>query len=129
MRLEAMLEVCKLLKERWPQVPVRLNTNGQANLNYAEDITPRLKGLVDTVSISLNAPTSEEYDAVCRPAMGGKSFEAMLSFAAACRDRGISVVMTVVDTIGKEKIEQSRAIAERLGVQFRVRTYIEAEEE
>lgn len=125
MALDTLLDICRELKKRGKTLPIRLNTNGQASLIHGCDVTPQLKGLVDTVSISLNAPTSEEYDAICRPERGGEGFQAMLDFAAACRDQGIHVVMTVVDTIGPEKVEQSRAIAARLGVGFRVRTYIE----
>ena len=127
MALNVLLEVCHLLKKRGGAPPVRLNTNGQASLVHGFDVAPRLKGLVDAVSISLNAPTSQEYDAVCQPERPGVGFQAMLDFAAACRKEGIPVVMTVVDTIGPEKIAQSRSIAEGLGVGFRVRTYIEEE--
>jgi TatD family-associated radical SAM protein len=124
MRLEVLLDVARGIKARW-HAPVRLNTNGQASLIAGRDVTPELKGLVDTVSISLNAPTAGEYVAVSRPAHGEESFRAMLDFAAACRAQGIDTVMTVVDTIGREKVEQSRKVAEGLGVRFRVREYIQ----
>ncbi len=127
MALDVLLDVCRELKKRGETPPIRLNTNGQASLIHGYDVAPKLRGLVDVVSISLNAPTSEEYDAICQPERGGEGFQAMLDFAAACRDQGIQVVLTVVDTIGPEKIVQSRAIAAGLGVGFRVRTYIEEE--
>ena len=124
MRLEVLLETARRIRARWC-VPVRLNTNGQANLVYGRDVTPELREAVDAVSISLNAPTAQEYAALCRPEHGEAAFQAMLGFAAACRRQGISTVMTVVDVIGPEKVEQCRRIAEDLGVGFRVRAYIE----
>jgi TatD DNase family protein len=126
MALDVLLEVCAEIKKRG-QTPIRLNTNGQASLIHGFDVSEKLQGLVDTVSVSLNAPDSEEYDAVCQPERGGVGFQAMLDFTAACRDRGMAVVMTVVDTIGAQKIARSRAIAEALGVGFRVRAYIDEE--
>ena len=126
MRLDTLLAVAREVKARW-HTPVRLNTNGQGSLIAGRDIAPELVGLIDTVSISLNAPAAEEYVAVSRPAHGEKSWQAMLDFAAACKREGINVVMTVVDSIGKEKVEASRKLAEGLGVRFRVREYIAEE--
>jgi TatD family-associated radical SAM protein len=126
MRLDVMLAISSGIKRRW-RVPVRLNTNGQGSLTAGHDIAPELKGLVDVVSISLNAPTAEEFVAVSRPAHGEQSFRAMLDFAAACKKQGIDVVMTVVDSIGTEKVEESRKVAEGLGARFRVREYIPEE--
>jgi TatD family-associated radical SAM protein len=127
MRLAVLLETARIIRERWPATRIRLNTNGQGSLVAGHDIAPELKGLVDTVSISLNAPTAEEYVAVSRPAHGEQSFYAMLDFAKACRAQGLDTVMTVVDSIGKEKVEASRKVAEALGVRFRVREYIPEE--
>lgn len=126
MRLTVLLDVARSIKERW-RVPIRLNTNGQGSLTAGRDIAPELKGLVDAVSISLNAPTAEEYVKASRPAHGEKAYFAMLDFARACKTQGIYVVMTVVDSIGKEKVEASRKVAEGLGARFRVREYIPEE--
>ncbi|OQY18149.1 MAG: radical SAM protein, partial [Desulfobacteraceae bacterium 4572_35.1] len=54
LRLELVKEIAAWLKQR--QVKVRINTDGQANLVYDRDITPELSGLIDEISISLNAP-------------------------------------------------------------------------
>jgi TatD family-associated radical SAM protein len=126
MRLDVLLDVAREIKKRW-RAPLRLNTNGQGSLTAGRDISPELKGLVDVVSISLNAPTAEEYVKLCRPAHGEKAYYAMLDFAKACIAQGIGVVMTVVDSIGKEKVEECRKVAEGLGARFRVREYIPEE--
>lgn len=128
MRLDVLLAVARAIKRRW-HAPVRLNTNGQGSLIAGRDIAPELKGSIDVVSISLNAPAAAEYVRVSRPAHGEKSFQAMMDFAAACRSQDIDVVMTVVDSIGREKVEQSRRVAEGLGVRFRVREYIPEDED
>ena len=65
-RLKDILEIARVLKQEYG-VAVRLNTNGLADTLYGEDVTPWLVGLVDVVSVSLNAPDAEEYEALCRP--------------------------------------------------------------
>ena len=56
MRADVVIEVAKWLKEKYSGVKIRINTNGQANMNCGEDITPRFEGIIDCVSISLNQP-------------------------------------------------------------------------
>ncbi|MBP5768918.1 MAG: radical SAM protein [Fibrobacter sp.] len=127
--LERLHDVCKvidLLKEKYPKLKVRLNTNGLANLIYGEDITPQLEGRFDTVSISLNAPTAEEFLALTRSRFGIKSFDALKEFAALAKFHVPNVIMTVVEKVmPEEKIEQCRKICETLGVTLRVRPFEE----
>jgi len=105
--------------------PVRINTNGHGNLINGRDITPDLKGRIDVISISLNAPTAEQYLAVTHPQDGEKAWEAMLDFAEKAKRYVPDVVFTVVDKdMTQEELAASRAIADRLGVRLRVRTYI-----
>lgn len=123
MRLEVLLEAAGYLKSRG--VSVRLDTNGQGSAYAAYDITPRLKGLVDTVSISLNAPDAKGYQKLCRSIYGEDAFNHVLGFAKGCVAQGIETIFTVVDVIGPEQIEESRSVAESVGAKFRVREYIE----
>ena len=51
--LDVLLPVARWLKAH-TKLPIRINTNGQANLIYGRDVTPDLTGLIDCVSISLN---------------------------------------------------------------------------
>ena len=64
-------DICWLvdaLKQAVPALPpVRINTNGHANLILGRDVTPDLKGRIDVLSISLNGSTAEEYCAVTHP--------------------------------------------------------------
>jgi TatD family-associated radical SAM protein len=123
MRLEALLEVAGYLKSRG--VSVRIDTNGQGSAYAAHDITPRLKGLVDTVSISLNAPDAKGYQKLCRSIYGEDAFGHVLDFAKGCIKQGIETVFSVVDVIDPQLIEESRKVAESAGAKFKVRQYIE----
>lgn len=56
-RLDALLELAAFVKQNYGK-PIRVNTNGLANLIWERDVTPEFAGLVDTVSISLNTPNA-----------------------------------------------------------------------
>ncbi len=123
-RLETLLETARLLKETYAH-PIRINTNGHAALIHGEDVTPRFAGLIDSVSVSLNTPDSKEYVSLCKPVYGEKAFEAMLSFASACKLHIPEVQMSVVgEFLDKYQLVICRAIADRCGVKLRVREYI-----
>ena len=79
-RRDVLLSVAKYVKEHFHK-PIRINTNGLANLIWEKDVTPELKGLIDTVSISLNTPNAQRYHELVRSRFGEKSFDAMLAFA------------------------------------------------
>lgn len=124
-RVEDVVQIAGILKHFRRDLPIRINTNGLANLIHQRDVTPELKGRIDTVSISLNAPDAGEYDALTRSRFGKESFQAMLDFASLCRQYVPHVVMTVVNIIGDEKIQRCQAICDELGVKLRVRPFEE----
>lgn len=124
-RVEDVVQIAGILKHFRRDLPIRINTNGLANLIHQRDVTPELKGRIDTVSISLNAPDAGEYDALTRSRFGKESFQAMLDFASLCRQYVPHVVMTVVDIIGEEKIQRCQAICDELDVKLRVRPFEE----
>jgi TatD family-associated radical SAM protein len=78
-RLDDLLEVAKYIKSK-SDIKIRINTNGLADLIWNEPTAPKLQGLIDTVSISLNATNKEEYLKIVRPKFGIESYEAMLRF-------------------------------------------------
>lgn len=121
-RLEEIKEIAQYLKSK--NATVRLDTNGCGNLINKRNIVPDLKGLIDKVSISLNASDAETYQKICRTRFGTESFEAMLEFIKLCKNAKIKVLLSVVDTLEQDEIEKCRDIAHALGVDFRVRTYI-----
>jgi len=125
--LERLGDVCKIidqLKAKYPNLKVRVNTNGLANLIHGKDITPELKGRFDTVSISLNAPDAEEFLALTRSKFGIQSYDALKDFAVKAKQFVPNVVLTVVEKVmSKEKIEICRKTCEKLGVTLRVRPF------
>ena len=104
----------------------RINTNGLADLIYGDKVAHKLKGLIDTVSISLNATNKVDYLKLVRPKFGINSYDAMLSFAKDCTKYVPEVIMTVVDVVtSKDEQELSRKICESIGATLRIRPYEE----
>lgn len=122
-RIQDIVEISKYIKSKSNKI-IRINTNGLSDLIHGEKTAHLLKDVIDVVSISLNAPNAEIYDQRCHPKFGLESYDAMLQFAKDCKNYVPEVVLTVVDCISKEEIEQCRKIAVSLGVTYRVRTFI-----
>lgn len=124
-RLYDLLEVSKYVKSK-SDIKIRINTNGLSDLIWNKPTAPELKGLIDAVSISLNATNKEDYLKVVRPKFGIDSFDAMLRFTKECTQYVPCVMMTVVDVVtSNEDQEKCRRICESVGATFRVRPYTE----
>lgn len=121
-RIDDLLEVAKYLKNRSSN-PIRINTNGLADLVHEKETAPLLKGLINTVSISLNASNAEEYFRLTRSKFGIESYDAMLKYAVSCKEYVPNVVLTVVDCIGQEEIDACQAVCDTIGVPLRVRAF------
>ena len=89
-RLDTIREVALRLKANHPSVRIRVNTNGQSSLIHGFDTAPLYEGAFDSVSISLNAPSAEKYQAICHSIYGERSFSEILKFAKEiCEKRAI----------------------------------------
>ena len=121
-RLEDILAICDYVHAHGGKT--RLNTNGHGSLINGYDIAPVLKGKLDGINISLNAPDVESYNAVCLPEKA-EAYAAMLAFARACRESGLNAWFSVVDCIGEESVEKCRKVALKVGLPLRVREMIE----
>ncbi len=119
--VENLVASAKYAKEHFG-LKIRVNTNGLGNLYNKRDIVPELAQVVDIVSISLNAPTEEEYMKVTRP-MFDNAFGAMLDFAKECKEQIPEVKLTVVDVLPVEDIEAAQKLADSIGIKLRVREY------
>ncbi|HHU62728.1 MAG TPA: radical SAM protein [Clostridiales bacterium] len=120
-RLEELLEISKYLKDRGAKV--RVNTNGQANLIHGYNVVPRLAGLVDVISVSLNACSAEEYHRICDSDFGLEAYKGVVDFIKECKKYIKRVVVSVVNVLPHESIKRCRQIADDLGVEFRIRYY------
>ena len=123
-RLDTVLSVLRWVKEHHPDMPTRVNTNGLGELEHGYVFADQFAGLLDTVSISLNASNAERYLALTRSRFGISSYEAMLTFAEHCKPYVPNVVLTVVEKVeDTEEIALCRRICAERGLTLRVRPY------
>jgi TatD DNase family protein len=118
LRLYALLDVARAVQARGGRV--RVNTDGLVNLVYGRDVTPDFEGLVDSLSVSMNAQDEATYCRHCRPSLAG-SYDAMLDFVARARQFVPEVSVTAIDGLAGVDIIACKQRANRLGVKFRRR--------
>lgn len=122
MRLDVVKEVSAEMKKRG--LKVRLNTNGQGSLVNRRDIVPELKGLVDVVSVSLNAADAETYNRLCNPSDPEHAWEAVLDFIRHSRETLPETVATAVAVPhGVDLVAVKRLAEDGLKVKFRLRDF------
>ena len=121
LRLQEVKEVAALLKGKGARI--RVNTDGLANLVHGRNVLPELEGLVDALSVSLNAPDAETYARICPNRYGEASFPALLDFLREATKIVTSVTATAV-ALPALDTGAVRRLAESIeGVTFRLRAY------
>jgi TatD DNase family protein len=121
-RLDLVKQIASELKGRG--YTIRINTDGQANLVHQRNILPELAGLVDSMSVSLNAPDAITYGTLCNTPYGAAGFDGVCAFIREA-GRHIPEVVASAVTVPGIDIEACRSLAESLGAVFRVREYAE----
>lgn len=121
-RLDLVRQIASALKQRG--FTIRINTDGQAAQVHGRDILPELAGLVDSISVSLNAPDAETYSRLCNTPFGADGFTGICDFIRSASTHIPQVVASAV-TIPGVDIDACRRLAESLGAEFRVREYTE----
>lgn len=120
--LELLKSAAKFIRSR-TNARIRINTNGLSDLINGRETASELRGLFDTVSISLNGSDAKEYCRVTQPKFGEEAFYSMLDFAKKAKEIFPEVILTVVDVISEEEIEKCRKLCEKIGIPLRVREY------
>lgn len=117
-RWDVVKQVAKYVKENGGKT--RMNTDGHGNFINKRDITPELKDLIDTVSISLNSTDPEQYSKLMRvdPALHRE----MIEFAKKAKNY-THVVMSIVGLNEVDKESAKKFVTEEIGVDFREREY------
>lgn len=119
LRLDVVKKVSQWIKDKGGSV--RINTNGHGNMINKRNILPELKGIIDSLSISLDAENQEKYAAICKPVFKD-AFDGVISFIKEAEKFIPEVNVTVVD-IPEIDVSKCKKIAEELGVKLRVRKF------
>ena len=125
MRLHEAREVALAIKERYKNVKIRINTNGQSDLIFGKDTSPLYEDAFDTVSVSLNASNAERYQEICHPVYGKETFSAIIAFAENVNKHVQNVLFSVVkDFLSEKELRECYDISSKTCVPLRVRDYI-----
>ena len=119
--IDLLVEVGEYVKEK-TGLPIRLNTNGLGNLYNKRNIVPDLAKVVDSISISLNAPDAESYNKVTRPQFEN-AYEALLDFAEECNKIIPLTQLSIVDVLPEEDIKRCQEVADGRGIKLRIRKF------
>ncbi|MCE5194182.1 MAG: YchF/TatD family DNA exonuclease [Nitrospiraceae bacterium] len=117
LRLDLVKNLACWVKEK--NGSVRINTNGHGNIINKRNILPELKGIVDAVSVSLDAHDASTYNSICSPIFKN-AFPEVIEFIKEAKKYIPIVQATVVEIKGVD-IEKCKKITEDLGIILRIR--------
>ena len=118
LRLEPLVQIAEYVQAH--RVPVRVNTDGLANLVHKRNVLPLFQGRINALSVSLNAQNEAVYERHCQPTLPG-SFDAVKAFLKQAKEYVPAVTATAIDGLEGVDIDACRALATELGVDFRRR--------
>jgi len=124
-RANEVIEISKYLKENYPNLKIRINTNGHANAIHKRNIAAELAPYVDIISVSLNGENEEKYNLLSNPKIEN-AYEEVKRFIRACVEEKIKTITTVVSNVPNYSvnIERCEVVAKSLGAKFRARDFI-----
>jgi len=133
MRWDVVKSFCEIIRNGNikginPSKRIRINTNGLGNLINKRDITSEMKGLINSLHISLNTSDPKQWVSIMRPFKGYENgFEGVVDFILKAKQNVDEVVITAVE-LKEVDIKAVREFALKLGVKFRKRPILDYEE-
>ncbi|PIQ11499.1 MAG: radical SAM protein [Ignavibacteriales bacterium CG18_big_fil_WC_8_21_14_2_50_31_20] len=117
-RWDVVKQIAKYVKVNGGKT--RMNSDGHGNFINKRDITPELKGVIDTISISLNSTDKTQYAKLMRV---DESLHAeMIDFAKKAKEF-TNVVMSIVGLSSVDTENAKQFVKNEIGVSFREREY------
>ncbi len=125
LKKDMMKKFAQYLRENYPEIKIRVNTNGHANAIYKTNVAEEFKGLLDEASVSLNSDNAEQYNEICQPKIEN-AYDAVKDFLKCCKEAGIKTYASIVTGFDEREInvENCEKIATELGAEFRNREFI-----
>ena len=122
LRLDKVKEIARALKSMG--IKTRIDTDGLVNLVHKRNILPELSGIIDCISVSLNAPDEETYAKICPSPYGKEAWKHACEFVKECTKYIPEVIITAV-SLPSISYEDMDKLAKNLGAKFRMREYNE----
>ena len=120
-QLDILLDAANYARKE-KSLKIRLNTNGQGSAENGRDIVPELSQVIDSVSVSLNAPSKKEYEEVTRPILSN-GFENMVEFTKRCREVIGDVRWSIVDVLPQEEKDRCIALSKEHNIPLKIRKF------
>lgn len=126
LKLDELKTIATYIRDKYPHLKTRINSNGHGNLIYKRNIVPELKGLIDSVSISFNGENKAIYDELSQPKIEN-AYDGMKEFIKECVQNGIETTATIVTGYKNYivDLESCKAQIESLGATFRERPWLD----
>lgn len=127
LKKDMMKSFAEYIRKNYPNIKIRVNTNGHANAIYKYNVAEEFKDLLDEASVSLNSDNSAQYNEISKPKIDN-AYEEVKSFIKSCVDAGIKVSTSVVtgfDPNIEINVAECERISKELGANFRNREFIE----
>ncbi|MAZ65633.1 MAG: radical SAM protein [Kangiellaceae bacterium] len=118
LRLDVLLPLARYCKNKG--VKVKLITDGLSNARLDRNLLEDLRGLVDSIEISMNADTAEAYQVHCRPKIDN-AYNEVLEFIELAPKYINEVIVTAVDGLDDVNLDTCRQIAHQFGADFHPR--------
>lgn len=127
LRFDVLIKSAKYIKENFKSSKIRLNTNGHGSFSNKRNIVSEMVGLIDEVSISLNAENEDLYKEISKPQIEN-AYNHMLDFARECVKEGIKTTMSIVVGYKNFEIDADKCekIAHDIGANFKIRKWEES---
>ncbi len=122
LRWEILKKVTLWIKKNYPEIKIRINTNGLASAYKKINIPKKLEGLIDTISVSLNAHNQKVYNTLHKTKIKSP-FNKIINFIKQAKKYSSKVVITTI-LHPKIDVDKVKKIAEKLKVEFRQREYL-----
>lgn len=125
LKKDMMKAFAQYLRKNYPEIKIRVNTNGHANAIYKTNVAEEFKDLLDEASVSLNSDNAEQYNEICQPKIEN-AYDAVKDFLKSCKKAGIKTYASIVTGFDEREIniENCEKIAQELGAEFRNREFI-----
>jgi TatD family-associated radical SAM protein len=105
--LSKIITITKKLKETYPKIKIRIDTNGatkEINRDPAGVVRKLEKVLLNEIRVSLNAINDQEYDLLCRP-RDKNTFKTLVKFVKALNKTNIDTYVSFVVGFNEDGIK------------------------
>lgn len=120
-RWKEVAKISRWIKDNFPHIKIRVNTNGLAVAYFKENIQEKLKNLIDKIYISLNAHDEKTFNLLHKTKIPS-AFKKIISFIKSSKKYFPEVAVTTIKH-SLIDIKKVKKIADKLKVKFIEREY------